>query len=208
MSYIDKLWVSSHEEYAEFVNWIGNKTVKFFDGTVVNVNQFLIEWSDNDFNGKELPLMNSPLFIDVWLIQNCPFEYILNQLTEKYSQENIDKFKTFSFARKPKGYLKNRKVVIEYNNNSVFPLRCEETLNPKRDWMLEAVETHQHCFRFNEESGIWGNEKYFHFGNTNVQQFRTIADVKKSLKNQYLPKGITFELQGYYDGQVYTVKVK
>lgn len=208
MSYIDKLWVSSHEEYAEFVNWIGNKTVKFFDGTVVKVNQFLIEWGENDFNGKELPLMNSPLFIDVWLIQNCPFEYIHNQLTEKYSQENIDKFKTFSFARKPKGYLKNRKIVIEYNNNSVFPLRCVETLNPKRDWILETVESNQHCFRFNEESGIWGDEKYFHFGNTNVQQFRTIAEVKKSLKKQYLPTGISFELQGYYDGQVYTVKIK
>lgn len=43
------------------------------------------DWEFNAENYFEVVLWNTPTYVDIWLIRNCPFEEIQNRLREQYS---------------------------------------------------------------------------------------------------------------------------
>ena len=93
MAAIDKIYVSKFEDYLLFKEWC-EKQPKIKDkyGSECSLSDYLFQY--NSFtNSKCYPIFNAPYYIDAYLIRNCPFDFIQDNLKINYgykSQEWID----------------------------------------------------------------------------------------------------------------------
>ena len=85
MAAIDKTYTSSWEEYQSLVEWCREKSFTLKNGDVIYPSKYIYEWSEEDFDGKkELPVWNTPTYLDIWLIRHCPLRFIQDRLKEQY----------------------------------------------------------------------------------------------------------------------------
>ena len=83
MAAIDKIYVNTREEYLAFKEWCEQQpTIKDKYGTEVHLTHYLINWSEW-YDGPR-PVFNAPYYIDAYLIRNCPFEFIQDELKCNY----------------------------------------------------------------------------------------------------------------------------
>ena len=93
MAAIDKIYVSKFEDYLLFKEWC-EKQPKIKDkyGSECSLSDYLFQY--NSFtNGKYYPIFNAPYYIDAYLIRNCPFDFIQDNLKINYgykSQKWVD----------------------------------------------------------------------------------------------------------------------
>ena len=100
MAAIDKTYISDWETFDEIRNWALKQRVPLKDGSSVPLRAYMYcpdltkeEWDRNkeQYNldypdcEYEAVLWNTPTYVDVWLIKNCPFEYIQDTLKYQYS---------------------------------------------------------------------------------------------------------------------------
>lgn len=92
MAAIDKLYLNSWEQYTKFRDWLkscgevtddfGNKFTPIYE---------LWEYNEVDFdNNTWRPVSSFPTHIDIWLIRNCPLDYIQEGLEEQYTDSYQD----------------------------------------------------------------------------------------------------------------------
>lgn len=93
MAAIDKIYVDSFEKYKLFKDWcITQPKIKDKYGKETSLINYVFnytEWKD----GAVLPVCNNPYYIDAYLIRNCPFDFIQEELMlsyGKWSQDNIE----------------------------------------------------------------------------------------------------------------------
>ena len=85
MAGIDKTYTSSWEEYSSLVEWCKDKSFVLKNGDVVRPSRYIYKWQKEDFDGeREIPVWNTPTYLDIWLIRNCPIEFIQERLKEQY----------------------------------------------------------------------------------------------------------------------------
>lgn len=99
MAGIDKTYITSYEDYKKVIDWCRDKSFKLSNGQVIYPSNFIYypditkeEWDENEKMFKqEYPdeqydeiLWNTPIYFDIWLIRNCPFDFIQNRLKEQY----------------------------------------------------------------------------------------------------------------------------
>ena len=85
MAGIDKTYTSSWEEYRSLVEWCKDKSFVLKNGDVVRPSRYIYKWQKEDFDGeREIPVWNTPTYLDIWLIRNCPLEFIQERLKEQY----------------------------------------------------------------------------------------------------------------------------
>lgn len=93
MAAIDKIYVNKFEDYLLFKEWC-EKQPKIKDkyGSECSLSDYLFQY--NSFiDGKSYPIFNAPYYIDAYLIRNCPFDFIQDNLKINYgykSQKWID----------------------------------------------------------------------------------------------------------------------
>lgn len=93
MAAIDKIYVDKFENYLLFKEWC-EKQPKIKDkyGSECSISNYLYQYDsfrDNTYN----PIISAPYYIDAYLIRNCPFDFIQDELKLNYgykSQEWID----------------------------------------------------------------------------------------------------------------------
>lgn len=93
MAAIDKIYVDSFEKYKLFKDWCKTQPkIKDKYGKETSLIDYIfkrIEWSD----GTVIPVCNNPYYIDAYIIRNCPFDFIQNELMlsyGKWAQNDID----------------------------------------------------------------------------------------------------------------------
>ena len=85
MAGIDKTYTSSWEEYRSLVEWCKDKSFVLKNGDVIRPIKYIYKWEEEDFDGeREIPVWNTPTYLDIWLIRNCPLEFIQERLKEQY----------------------------------------------------------------------------------------------------------------------------
>ena len=99
MAGIDKTYITSYEDYKKVIDWCRDKSFKLSNGQVIYPSDFIYypditkeEWDENEKTFKQkYPdeqydkiLWNTPTYFDIWLIRNCPFDFIQNRLKEQY----------------------------------------------------------------------------------------------------------------------------
>jgi len=93
MAAIDKTYVSNWDDFNEIRNWAKDKEIPLKNGTYFKLADLLYhrnltkeEWDEYSKNDPdyEIVLWNTPTFVDIWLIRNCPFKLVQDRLKEQY----------------------------------------------------------------------------------------------------------------------------
>lgn len=100
MAAIDKIYLSSYEEFCEFKNWCEKqpKLKDKYDNEVSILDYFYDFWDSPKYWEEEEkchPVFCAPYYVDAYLIKNCPLEYVQKELMLNYgywSQERIKRY--------------------------------------------------------------------------------------------------------------------
>ena len=93
MAAIDKIYVSKFEDYLLFKEWCKEQPkIKDKYGKECSISDYLFHYDSFKENGSH-PIMSAPYYIDAYIIRNCPFDFIQDELKLNYgyrTQEWID----------------------------------------------------------------------------------------------------------------------
>jgi hypothetical protein len=203
MASIDKTYTNSYKDYKEFKNWADTQTLTFFDGYKKCIGDYVGEFTEDDFSDGEIPIMNTPYWVDVYLIQNCKSKFVLDRMKEVYSEDSINEFKTVDLSSKPpKDFQQNRKITIKKYKTSKFPIHNKPyKFKGKVTWWLQSDD----YFSYNDETKTWVSYDSYYPNNTNTAHLTSIKAIIRHLRKQYLPKGLVFSITGRYFGEEYKI---
>ena len=203
MAGIDKTYTNSYTEYKEFRDWSKKQTVIFFDGHSQCIGDWVWDLEEVDFGEKEIPIMNTPSWLDIYLIQNCKIDFVINRMKEVYDSSYEDLCKVDLSARPPEEFKTNRKIVISKAKLNCFPIHSKP-YGGKMDWWLQCNDN----FWYNSKTKTWTHWDMYYPHDTNTAHIKSLKGIIRHLRKQYLPKGITFTISGRYVGEHYIVKIK
>lgn len=111
MAGIDKTYVKTYEQYKIVRDWCKDKFITSKNGNKIQAIDFLYDkdmseeyfnqWRNNIIQSNirnynmseeeaethvEIPIWNTPLYFDVWLIKNCPIDFIQERLKVQYGK--------------------------------------------------------------------------------------------------------------------------
>ena len=93
MAAIDKIYINKFEDYLLFKDWCNNQPkIKDKYGSEYSISNYIYQWKSFEDN-KDYPIFRAPYYIDAYLIRNCPFDFIQDELKLNYgykSQEWIN----------------------------------------------------------------------------------------------------------------------
>lgn len=201
MAGIDKTYTDSFKEYKKLKEWSKGKTIIFSNKQKLVVSHYIYTWNEDDFT-SELPVMNTPTYVDAFLIQNCPLKFVQDRLKSIYSRKQFKELKNLQFPIVlPEGYKQNRKIVISKCKAPLY----NKGINSHGWWWLQS---NNFSWGFDSENKIWVNGDFYLPSNTNTSHHKTVKSLVRFLRSQYLPSGLEFRLIGKYVGEMFTVKIK
>lgn len=203
MASIDKTYTSSYVDYVEFKDWANKQIVTFFNGHKGCIGDYVWDYNEDDFSNGEIPIMNTPTWVDIYLIQNCNIGFIINRMKFAYGKSfdelkaNCDPFGI------PDDYKQNRKIVIKcIAGRTKYPIHSAP-YGGKMNWWLQCSD-----WRFCTESLTWTSNDTNYPSGSNTAHVSSIKALVRLLRKQCLPKGLEFNLIGRYIGEDYLIKIK
>ena len=113
MAGIDKTYTDSYKDYKEFKTWADTQTLTFFNGYKVCIGDWVWNYEEKDFENGEIPIMNTPTWLDIYLIQNCKSKFVLDRMKNVYGRNFYKQLKTIDLtAKPPEEFQQNRKIII------------------------------------------------------------------------------------------------
>ena len=203
MAYIDKIYANSYQEYIEFKNWANKQIITYFNGHTVHIKHWIWDYKEEDFLDGSIPIMNTPTWLDTYLIQNCKNQFVIDRMKEVYSKETYKKLQAVDLTAKPSDdFQQNRKIIIKRNKRSKFPIHNKPYSN-KMKWRLVCNDDFDYC----SESKVWSSYNSCYPYDANVAYIGSIKGIIRHLRKQYLPKNISFTIMGIYVGEEYTIYI-
>lgn len=216
MAAIDKTYVSNWDDFDEIRNWAKDKEIPLKNGSHVKLTNFMYhidltkeEWDkySKDDPDYEIVLWNTPTFVDIWLIRNCPFKLVQDRLKEQYNMryEKIKNGTSIFDTYQRNGRGKDSKITFKTIYGK--PIRDDKLL-----WWI-TVQTPE-SFWYNEEFDMWYDRLECMPATTNVAHRRgtlTKKNIVNLVKKWDFPSGsvIIFEaLMKRYSMYKFEVKVK
>lgn len=99
MAAIDKTYINDWDTFNTIRNWGVKQRIPVKDGSYVNLRDYMYypdltkeQWDEMkgeyekrcDGSTFDVVLWNTPTYVDVWLIKNCPFDAVQDRLKEQY----------------------------------------------------------------------------------------------------------------------------
>ena len=216
MAAIDKTYVNNWKDLKAIQDWA--KTAYAVDGlgNKYNVYEWCNDMTENEFNESikyqydrwkaqglkleeydgcaEVVVWNTPTWLDVWLIKNCPLEVIQNRLKQQYgnSYEDIKNGTSIYDTYKRNGLGKNIRFKVLKKPNFHARIKCS--------WWVQCNDD----YWYNDELDVWSRNYELIPYTTNVAHIHghlTERKILRYLKKWNLPKGIHFRISGAYVGQ-------
>lgn len=202
MAGIDRTYTDSYKEYKEFKNWADTQTLTFFNGYKKYIGDWVWDYEEKDFENGEIPIMNSPTWLDIYLIQNCKNKFVLDRMKSVYDEDSYNEYKMVDLtAKPPKEFQQNRKITISKCKTTKFPLHSKPYDGGM--WRLQCDDN----FWYSDETKTWTSWDTYYPHNTNTAHIKSFKAIVRHLRKQYLPKGTLFSITGKYVGEEYTVRV-
>jgi hypothetical protein len=203
MAGIDKTYTDNYKDYKSFKEWANKKIITFFDGHRECIGDWVWDYDKKDFDNGEIPIMNTPTWIDIYLIQNCKSSFVLERMKNVYGECDYNNYKNVDLtAKPPKNFKQNRKISILNNHKTKFPLHSKPYNGTK--WWLQCDDN----YWYNDETKTWIHYDSYYPYNTNTAHIGSIKAIVNHLRKQYLPKGVKFTINGKYIGEEYSVIIK
>ena len=206
MAVIDKTYVDNYEEYKKFKEWADKQVVTFFNGHKKNIGDWVWEYEKEDFSGREIPIMNTPTWMDIYLIQNCKSDFVLDRMYGVYTKATVERFLKVDLSKTPEGFEQNRKVRVKpIEGNTKYPLHNKPYVNKnKSKWW---VQSYDNVLSYDDESKTWSDSEHYPTNTNTSADFKTIKALIRHLRKQYLPKGCEFRIIGRYIGEEYKITI-
>lgn len=211
MAGIDKTYTNSWQDYREFKDWADTQTLRFFDGHKECIGHWVWEYTEEDFiecnarNG-ELAVMNTPTWLDAYLIQHCQSAFVLDRMRQVYSAESFNELRAVDLTAPPSVEFKqNRKIVIKpIKGRTKFPLNNKCFQKFRKNWWLQSNDR----LWYNMDTKRWVHHEQYYPHNTNTSYVSSVKALIRQLRKQYLPKGVSFHLIGSCIGEEFEVLIK
>lgn len=156
---------------------------------------------DYNINQVEIPLWNTPLYVDIYLIRNCPIEFIQDRLKIQYSDcyESIKNYTSIYDAPQ-----KSPAKIIRLVKKPNFNLRL------KTRWFISVNSEHNY-YSYNEKHNKFvadtelcnsDSSHKLYFGNMSIRK------AIRWIRHWNLPSDVTITFSGKYVGQDYTFVTK
>ena len=201
------IYTDNYKEYRDFKEWADKQVITFFDGHKERVGDWVYSHEASDFDWGKLSIANTSTWLDIYLIQNCKMKFVVERMMDAYGSD-FDKYrKQVNLTDIPEGYDKKRKIVILNPKKCKFPFKKRMFSRPigrKVYWALQSNDN----FWYNRETKVWVDQDYCYPKYANTAHIVSTKALIRHLRKQYLPKGITFTLQGNYIGEDYLIKIK
>ena len=165
-------------------------------------NNLMTQEEYDNFNPEdhiEIPIMNNPVFYDVWLIRNCEIDWVVKRLKEQYGYENfyteIKEKRSLYDTFKRNGLGNNIKVKLPKYNKNLYGIEIEF---PENKYELSTS--------YDEETDRWNNRAELKQQTCfcSMATFGKINNIKRTKKGIYrklckwnLPENTKITL--YYD---------
>lgn len=205
MAGIDKTYTRSWEEYQSLVKWCNGKSFTLKNGDVIRPSRYIYEWDKENFDGeKSLPVWNTPTYLDIWLIRNCPLKFIQDRLKEQYGggwskeaftyHNDEDMYHQILHYRSPYDVFRckgSHKFSIEYKRNEKF----------KDDDLVWWVDVLTWGWWYNEKHNMWyHDDEALPIGSSHAHFKGNISKRKlaRLIKRWDLPKGTQIRFVGDY----------
>lgn len=97
----------------------------------INCNLMITQEEIDNFKPEdhvEIPIMNNPVFFDVWLIRNCEIDWVVKRLKEQYGDEGYTKIKekrSLYDTFKRNGLGNDIKVKLPKYNKNLYGIEIE-----------------------------------------------------------------------------------
>lgn len=100
MASIDKTYTDSYIDYKEFKDWADKQTITFSNGGKVCIGDFVWDYKEEYFNNGKIPIMNTPTWLDIYLIQNCKIAFVLDRMKSFYGDKTYKEFQNIDLTVK------------------------------------------------------------------------------------------------------------
>ena len=176
------------------------------------------DWEFNAENYFEVVLWNTPTYVDIWLIRNCPFDFIQNRLKEQYGggwskeaftnhndsdmYEQIKNHTSIYDTYQRKGLGKNAKIrFFDYREGNL--LRDKKLI-----WFVEVnpywyknkrLPVFESIYSYNENDNMWYAEEEAMPWNSNMAVFHgtlTKKNIINLVRKWNLPKNVYIKFLG------------
>ena len=202
MAGIDKTYTNSYKEYKEFKDWADKQSVTFYTGRTACIGNWVYNIKEEDFNGT-MVIMNSPTWLDIYLAQHCPFQFVIGNLKSVYGA-TFDSLNKIDLSAKPsEDFQQNRKIRIRKSKRSKFPIHSKPYGG--FDWGV-TCDDYLWGLWYDLSTDQWVDCKV-HPYSSNWSHVGSIKAVIRHLRKSYLPKGIKFRITGMYHGEEYIAKI-
>jgi hypothetical protein len=203
MAAIDKTY-GNWEQYLQLRDWCIGKY--FRQGqAIISPSIFLMDYNyAKDFEGsnKEFVFWNTPTYFDIWLIRNCPLDFIQARLREQYGSEylEIKEYRSIYDTYERNGLGKNVKVRI----------LTKPHVNYRNGWwMIQLVDReNEGCWAYDSINNTWvdmyRSDKYYDRYEAIYKEL-SFRKLIRLIKKWNLPAGIEVQAYGPLRNQVYRV---
>lgn len=228
MAAIDRTYLKTWDEYSKLKQWVETLgTVTDDYGNRFDLSRYLYNRTEEDFaslsDGDDLSVWSTPRHIDIWLIRNCPLDFIQDNLKEQYSGGWS---KTALTGYNPDDQytqiLERRSVYDTYERNGLGKearIKIDYTVNDrfKDSHMVWWIDIMDLGWWYRESTDSWNNDTF----DMHNQDSECMSDkiytgylsrkkLLRWIRKWDLPAGTKISVTGEYDRHVmkeFTVKV-
>ena len=211
MAAIDKTYTKNWDDYQSLIEWCKGKSFVLQNGDVIYPSRYIYDWEKKDFDGKkEFPVWNTPIYLDIWLIRNCPLKFIQDRLKEQYgggwSKTTFTDHNNYDMYHQILSY-SSPYDVVRSNGSHKFSIKYKQNVKFKDDNLFWFIRVIDDGWWYNDEHNMWYHDNEALPTNCNYAHFEgniTKRKLARLIKRWNLPKGTQIEFKG--DFKRYIVK--
>lgn len=200
MAIIDKTYAKTWEEFESLVEWAKDKEFICPNGMKLYPINYIYEYNKDYYEiSYEFPVMNTPKYMDYFLIKECPLDFVQNRMKEVYDGDYIrnvlngnSEFDTY------KRDIGTKVKIIKYSKFGNKGKLCEKK---KRMKFIEV--DYLHCgLYYNEVYDYWISLDELGYYTSNVchKNINSTKAMIRQIKKWKLPKGSVVIWSGRYVG--------
>jgi hypothetical protein len=205
MAGIDKIYLSQYNQYIEFKNWANKTRIPMKYGKPLPISNYIYDyWEEKDFcDNISRPVSNFPYCVDIFLIRNCPFDYIHKRLREQYGEDYDDILNYNSYYDKFERNGKGKDLRFNIVKKPTFY---------KKGWWRITVKVNDECWWYDEENdmfiGPYEQPCIYTSSCCDMKNLTLRKLTRKIIKKWDLPADATITAIGRYVGQTYIIKTR
>jgi hypothetical protein len=204
MAAIDKIYINGYENYTKFIKWCEEQPkIKDKYGTECSLVNYTYHWED--FGDECRPSFMAPYYIDAYLIRNCPYDFIQEELERNYgpSYLEIKEGKLYSTPFTAYEYT----IGKHFNCIAHPPIKYNRPV--RGPWFIEVYPPEGNFMWYHHKTDTWDFSDEFVKCNwaQTVGYTKTIKSLKRKILKWKLPIGTKIEVYGRYIDEKYLFEV-